>query len=226
MQALLQELERLRRLPDAKILDVGGAVAPCRLGTHMMDIQSYGNVNWPGAYGPERQPGARVSVENFIQCDLNAIDRFPFPDNYFDFVICRHTLEDIRDPVSVCRELSRVAKAGYIETPHRVYESTLGVERPAWAGHYHHRWLVEMDERGITFQFKPHNLHSRGAYHFRRWPWQRVREEFKNTHLLWRGSFEARERIIIEYGDVKKDLESYKESQSGKTIFRPRWSEL
>jgi hypothetical protein len=34
-----------------------------------------------------------------------------------DVAICRHTLEDIANPVFLCRELSRVSRAGYVETP-------------------------------------------------------------------------------------------------------------
>ena len=47
---------------------------------------------------------------------------WPFPDKTFDFVVCSHLLEDVRDPITVCRELCRVGKAGYIETPSRIRE--------------------------------------------------------------------------------------------------------
>ena len=60
--------------------------------------------------------------------------RWPFDDHFFDFAICSHTLEDVRDPLHVCAELMRVAKAGYIEVPSRVKETCLGHERWNQAG--------------------------------------------------------------------------------------------
>jgi hypothetical protein len=52
-----------------------------------------------------------------------------------------------------------------------------------------------------------------------------VREEYKNTSLLWEGGFDVKEKIIIDYGDVKADLARYKERMKGRRIFRLRWME-
>ncbi len=220
-----EKLKELASSPrkDLKILDIGGWFAPCRQATHMVDIMPFETMNRAGAYG---YGDIRVTKENYHQLDLGEIDRLPFGDKEFDFVVCRHTLEDIKDPIKVSREIVRVAKAGYIETPHRAYESTKGVERHWWCGHYHHRWLVEMDQQrnSITFQFKPHNIHSSRKFNFRCLPWQKVREEFKNTGLMWEGSFEAREKIVIDYPDVKADLIAYKRKMKGARLFRLRWA--
>jgi len=217
--------QRLKAFYDAgntaRILDIGGWFAPCRQATHMVDIMPYETMNRAGAYG---YGDIQVKPENYHRLDLGEIDRLPFEDQSFDFVVCRHTLEDIKDPIKICREMMRVAKAGYIETPHRTYESTKGVERHWWCGHYHHRWLVEIDGNSIVFQFKPHNIHSSSRFHFRCWPWQKVREEFKNTGLLWEGRFSASERVIIDYADVKRDLMAHKQKMRGKRIFRLRWN--
>ena len=59
--------------------------------------------------------------------------------------ICSHTLEDLRDPLWVCAELVRVAKAGYVEVPSRAAEQSRGWEHPRIAGLSHHRWLIEID---------------------------------------------------------------------------------
>lgn len=50
--------------------------------------------------------------------DLN-LNQFPYPfkEKEFDFLICSHVLEHLDDPVRVCAEFSRIAKAGYIEVP-------------------------------------------------------------------------------------------------------------
>lgn len=44
-------------------------------------------------------------------------EALPFRDKSFDFVIASHVLEHSADPERFLRELQRVAKAGYIETP-------------------------------------------------------------------------------------------------------------
>jgi SAM-dependent methyltransferase len=44
-------------------------------------------------------------------------EALPFRDKSFDFVIASHVLEHSADPEHFLRELQRVAKAGYIETP-------------------------------------------------------------------------------------------------------------
>ncbi|MEE8275687.1 MAG: methyltransferase domain-containing protein, partial [Alphaproteobacteria bacterium] len=56
---------------------------------------------------------------------------WPYVDNWFDFAIFSHLLEDVRDPLTVCRELSRVAKRGYIEVPSRARE----IYSKAWLFH-------------------------------------------------------------------------------------------
>ena len=202
------------------ILDIGGWFAPCKQATHMVDIMPFETLNVAGAYG---NGPLLIQRENYFQLDLGATQQLPFADKQFDFVICRHTLEDIKDPIHIAKEMMRVAKAGYIETPHRIYESTKGVERHWWCGHYHHRWFVEVEGDKITFQFKPHNLHSNPSFYWRRYPWQQVREEFKNTSLLWENSFKPEERIIIDYRDLKTNLTKYRRAAAGQRIMRLKW---
>ena len=48
--------------------------------------------------------------------------RMPFADKSFDFVIAFHVLEHVADPALFLRELQRVGKAGYIETPNVMFE--------------------------------------------------------------------------------------------------------
>ncbi|MGZ3700043.1 MAG: class I SAM-dependent methyltransferase [Bdellovibrionota bacterium] len=221
IEQLQDRLKQLHTRPDARILDIGGWFAPCRQATHLVDIMPFETMNVAGAYGNGEM---KIRKENYFQLDLGKVDRLPFKDKEFDFVVCRHTLEDIKDPIRVCQEMIRVAKSGYIETPHRAYESTKGVERHWWCGHYHHRWLVEIQGRKVVFQFKPHNLHSSSKFNFRCWPWQKVREEFKNTGLLWDGTFDFEERVIIDYGELKAQLAGYKKSFAGKRLRRLRWA--
>lgn len=48
--------------------------------------------------------------------------RMPFKDKAFDFVIASHILEHIAEPEVFLKELQRVGKAGYIETPNAIFE--------------------------------------------------------------------------------------------------------
>ena len=220
IEAFRSKLALLYRVPGLKILDIGGWDAPCRQATHLVDIMPYETMNREGSYG---EGALEIRPENYHQLDLCGPDPLPFGDKEFAFVICRHTLEDLRDPIRVCREMLRVGRAGYIECPSRLYETTKGVDRPGWCGHYHHRWFVEVEGDAVTFQFKPHNLHASREFHFRRWPWQKMRERYANTYLLCEGSFRFYERIIIDYREVQENLRAFKRAQRSLPMFRLRW---
>jgi hypothetical protein len=53
-------------------------------------------------------------------------------------------MEDLMWPFTAMRELSRVAKAGYIETPSPLAEATRGIDgNPQnWRGYFNHFWFV------------------------------------------------------------------------------------
>lgn len=53
---------------------------------------------------------------------LGFVERLPFCDKAFDFVIASHVLEHSADPERFLAELQRVAKAGYIEVPDAFFE--------------------------------------------------------------------------------------------------------
>ena len=73
------------------------------------------------------QASARGRILDTLPDDARVLDGF------FDFAICSHTLEDVCDPVWVCEELARVAKAGYIEVPSRLEEQAWSFQGP-WVG--------------------------------------------------------------------------------------------
>jgi ubiquinone/menaquinone biosynthesis C-methylase UbiE len=85
--------------------------------------------------GGQPYPGAHVLCDYFLddleRADSLRIDRpfvwadaekLPFKDKAFDYSIASHILEHVENPSSVLIELSRVSKAGYIETPSAFYE--------------------------------------------------------------------------------------------------------
>lgn len=53
---------------------------------------------------------------------LGAVERLPFRDKSFDFVIASHVFEHSTQPELFLHELQRVAKAGYIEVPDALME--------------------------------------------------------------------------------------------------------
>jgi ubiquinone/menaquinone biosynthesis C-methylase UbiE len=57
---------------------------------------------------------AAVVDRPFVVADVTAL---LFRDGSIDFAIVSHLAEHVADPVAMCDELRRVAKAGYIETP-------------------------------------------------------------------------------------------------------------
>lgn len=64
---------------------------------------------------PHRSGNIRIFPhQQFINAAAEAL---PFADKEFDYVICNHVLEHSDDPAQFIREITRVGKAGYIETP-------------------------------------------------------------------------------------------------------------
>jgi SAM-dependent methyltransferase len=74
-------------------------------------------------------------------------EALPFRDKSFDFVIASHVLEHSADPESFLRELQRVAKAGYIETPDALMERI----NPYWD----HRSEVTVRDGVLVVRKKP-----------------------------------------------------------------------
>jgi hypothetical protein len=184
--------------PDDLVLDVGAWAHPFARADWVLDLMPY---ETRGLYGEPDPDEERFDARTWVVRDMCDHEPWPFEDDQFDFAICSHTLEDVRDPIWVCAELNRVAKAGYIEVPARFEEQTRGVHG-AWVGWSHHHWLVDIDDGRVEFVLKPHLLHGRPEF------W--VDEEWtasqtaaaKVSSLLWKGSFDYGERIFYEPGDL------------------------
>lgn len=92
----------------------------------------------------------------YVKLDLD-FDKFKYSDKYFEFVYCRHTLEDIQNPINAFNELVRVSKSGYIETPSPLVELTKGIDGDdmPYRGYRHHRYIVWSDCKTNTIYFLP-----------------------------------------------------------------------
>jgi SAM-dependent methyltransferase len=188
---------------DGLVLDVGGWADPLPRADYVIDCFPYetrglayhgiGKLPDTITY-PEPKTGERFSKSTWIRHDICSSNPFPFPDKMFDFVICSHTLEDVRDPVRVCEEIVRVGKAGYIETPSCLVELTRNHE--GMVGATHHRWLVRMSEDHVSFVMKPHGLHcSRSTWVPFTYTFRRPDSE-KVSSIFWRESFEFEELLL------------------------------
>ena len=187
---------------DDLVLDVGGWAKPLPRADWVLDLMPY---ETRGLYDYEPDPQAeRFSAATWVERDICDREPWPFDDKQFDFAVCAHTLEDVRDPVWVCAELIRVARAGYIEVPSRLEEQAYGIQGP-WVGWAHHRWLIEVVGDRIEFVFKPHVIHGRRSDHFPRSLWQTLSLDEKVETLWWEGSFEHGERVFMD----PEGLDSY-----------------
>ena len=85
---------------DKKILELGPGTQPIDFATDFCG----------------RGDHEEKDFKNYKTCDFNH-DKLPYEDNEFDFVYARHVIEDLYNPFNLLKEMSRVSKKGYIETP-------------------------------------------------------------------------------------------------------------
>lgn len=136
------------------------------LGSRLLDARRWGihanDLMLDVGSGQDPHPRANVLVDRFVDSNLErlchasvVIDRplfvadaarLPFASEAFDFVNCSHLLEHVSDPAGVVRELSRVARRGYVETPSPIYEKIWG-----WK---FHRWFVSCERDRLVFVAK------------------------------------------------------------------------
>jgi hypothetical protein len=203
---LATSIERIERTlsDEAVLLDVGGWGKPLARADWVIDLMPYETRGLYGALDPSAE---RFSAESWVTRDICDHEPWPFADDQFDFVVCSHTLEDIRDPIWVCREMARVARAGYIEVPSRLDEQTLGVNGP-WAGWSHHRWLVDIEDGSVDFVGKPGVLHGRESAQLPLEAARALTETERVQTLWWEHGFEARERIFMEPAELDEYLDA------------------
>jgi hypothetical protein len=177
----------------AVVLDVGGWAKPLARADWVIDLLPY---ETRGLYGGDIAGAPeRFSPQTWVQRDICAREPWPFADGQFDFAVCAHTLEDVRDPVWVAQELQRVARAGYVEVPAPVEELTWGVQGP-WVGWGHHHWICERDGDALVFTFKPHLLCAPGR-HLPAGTTAGLAAEDLVVSLWWDGDLEVRERVFV-----------------------------
>ena len=121
-----------------RVLDVGGGQRPLKRADVSIDFDVFEGVH---------RQGLTISREKPLVC--GDVQSLPFTSKSFDVVCCRMVLEHVIDPASALRELQRVGKRGFIETPNVLWES--------FYGHPTHRWLISFEAKTntVVFQRKP-----------------------------------------------------------------------
>jgi ubiquinone/menaquinone biosynthesis C-methylase UbiE len=126
-----------------KVLDIGCGGDPLPQATTLLDI-SFETMSNRARQGRLRKDKQFV-VANICQ--------LPFKGKTYDFVYCSHVLEHVDNPIAACREIMRVGKRGYIETP------TFGKDMLfAWAKGRHKWHVVAINEYLCFFEYSPRQL--------------------------------------------------------------------
>lgn len=188
-----------------KVLDIGGWAKPFNRANYVVDIHSYDSRGFFGSQGGRKEC---FTKKTWVIHDLSSKKKLPFKNKQFDFVICSHTLEDIRDPIFLCSELIRVAKKGYIEFPSEKAELSKGIANKKYAGYYHHRWLISIKNNNVLFRHKPHSIHTNWKFHFPKRFLRRLSEEDRVSYLFWDKSFNYAEIIQISRDKVENYIKN------------------
>jgi len=176
-------------LPESSlVIDLGGGIQPLRRANWVVDIVPYHKRHAGRFYG---EVSETFNEQTWICSDLCDDEWVSLlPKEKFDFAFCNHTLEDLRDPIGVIRKISKIARRGFIGTPHwslevgnlsRIFNYG---NNSACCGYPHHRWLMNASESGIECVWKPNCL---GASEYR--------VDRRNMNLLWDGEIAAREIV-------------------------------
>jgi hypothetical protein len=168
---LPQAAERIHALvgDDAPVLQVGASHEPFPRADWVLDDRPH-----------EPHGEARYTRRTWVCRDVCGRAPWPFEDGQFAFAVCT-ALATLRDPVGVCAELARVARAGYVELP------TVEAELAGGAA----RWLCDVVDAELVFTAKPYDRRVRVPRH-------KVEEldPADRVHaLFWEGRLPARERL-------------------------------
>lgn len=122
---------------DALVLEIGSGGSP-RKRTDVMTDRFY-NDDIGHRQGQEIYKDKRPLI-------IADGERLPFKNKAFDYVYCVHVLEHTDNPAAFLEEMSRVAKAGYLECPNPALEKILNEKQ--------HRWYINSDNNKLLIHPK------------------------------------------------------------------------
>lgn len=140
-------LELKAGLPSrARVLEVGSGDNPWPRSNVLCDRYPDDNT--------ERTGKLERDHREFVVADAT---KLPFGNKSFDFVFCSHVAEHIEDIESFFKEIQRVGRAGYIETPSYLFEQAIGTTT--------HIWALYIDNQTLVAQRKPYPGAAEKVYH-------------------------------------------------------------
>jgi SAM-dependent methyltransferase/predicted O-methyltransferase YrrM len=178
-------------LPGDKVLDIGSGHLPFPLATHLADVTLDNHT-----FGRAGVPFKHIDGKPVYEC---SVEKMPFADREFDFVYCSHVIEHVAYPEKACRELMRVGRRGYIETPTKGKDIFLN----SAAASHHTRYFELYDGKLICSEYTEQEIiglqsdilqrmHSAPQTQrekaFAALIW--LKADLVNTMFLWEGSFE------------------------------------
>ncbi len=163
-----QQRYRKFSFPDhAKIVDVGCGTDPFPFATTLVDLHAE----------PTEHRFTRLADmdRDVVIADIQDL---PFQDNEFDFVYCCHVLEHVDDPIVACRELMRIGKRGFIETPTLMKDALFG-----WAKGMHRWHLTSIGNRLCFFEYSPRQLDGIRCNAFEKLIFSRGRSDLQDAYF-------------------------------------------
>jgi|GEM_PF-5494925 SAM-dependent methyltransferase len=138
-------LDRLNIRPGDKVLEIGSGPMPFERADVLADKYIY----------DDTQRCAPIVIDRpFVVCDAQAL---PFKDKSFDYIFCSQLLEHLDNPEAFFKEIMRVGKRGYIETPNELREKFQG-----WP---FHKWVVSVDGDTLVLRKKNFPLYFGDIFH-------------------------------------------------------------
>jgi hypothetical protein len=134
---VLNNIEEYCRLNNfTNILEIGPGEIPFSLASHFI--------------------GKYEKIENYIDLDID-VEKIPYGDKHFDFIYCRHVLEDIQNPDFALKEMYRCSKEGYFETPSPIAELMINIDadKMNYKGYIQHRYISWYDYKTNNVYFLP-----------------------------------------------------------------------
>lgn len=186
-----------------KVLDIGAWERPFNRANWVLDVMPYETRKKHNSF--PLKMSEYFSKRTWKRYDIS--NKLPFKDKEFDFVICGHVLEDIKDPVNLCNEIMRIGKAGYFEFPNRAYETQTSVDpyvnSQKYIGYCHHRWFIQINRNSLYFV--PKNYAHNAVSVIR---CNKIHKQFDG--FFWHDRFLAKEFFFSSFEEIIKEALEYK----------------
>ncbi len=132
-----------------KVIDVGGAL------NHWFEPQPFCCLDI-------LKGDCKLNFQGDVNMPLGWEEILEYVENHgkFDFAICTHVLEDVRNPPMILESLPLIAHEGFVSMPDKRTElqiqecnepdtlERMGLKR-AYRGYFHHRWIFTIRDEAL-----------------------------------------------------------------------------